>query len=225
VPDAPHRSAAARIVPPAIAWGVAAVACAFAVTTSDHARSASDAASAAIASADAAERDAAARVEAAGPDPSQRRRVLALEARLAARADTARHLRLDLEAGTAALYDGPYPLRTFPIAVSTPASALYGSRRIVATWGAHATAPDRAGFGLLAPPGAIEDAPWPDRRPADAWDAALVSDDALGILLYSATPTPPAVMGEAAPGTLRAAELDLAAILPSLAPGTNVHVW
>lgn len=130
------------------------------------------------------------------------------------------HLRIDLQAGAGALYDGPYPLRRFPIWVgprdplAIPAALEPGTHTVTGVWGAH-------------PPPALRSAddassaPWPGEVPDQAWDVLQVDTT----LVYSATPPLPAITGEALPNGIRVGEMDLAAVLPSLPVGAHVHVW
>lgn len=167
---------------------------------------------------------------------AERRRRASLEARLAARGDPERHLRIDLASGAGELWDGVYPLRRFEVHVGSspvprrllsllvgvPGSLVPttpvapGTYTMVASWGAHA-AP------LLGLPPPIEDARWPEGAdpPEQVWDAALIGN----WMLYSATPEVVTRWDDARVGSIRVGEVDLAAVLPNLGPGALVHVY
>jgi len=173
----------------------------------------------------------AAQVEAAGPTEEARDHNAALRARLAAREDTGRHLRIDRAAGTAELRQGAWVLRTFPVALGdgygdVPVAGLLAPRPTIPA-GVH---PVVAAYGyyvgrvgvILPPP--VEEAPWPvgESAPEAVVDVVALQGH---LLLYSAVPPVPARSGPALGGTVRATVQDLRAVADELLPGANVYVW
>ena len=154
-----------------------------------------------------------------------------LQARHAAWTDRRRHVEVDRAAGTLALVEDSFILRSGPATVGDRI-AIAGGCDACSTFEVPApldpgvrSVSGRVGRGIFYQPGIIErlEAPWPDGEPIppDLSGAAVLSD---GTIVYSVGGTPWA-LPPARAGTIALPEREIFAMLSAMEEGMPVYVW